>query len=95
MTTKIINYFVSPTHKLYELKYTDVPNTAPKNEQYKWIYESLDGMESITLVMKEYLTFPCYKLRIFESGIFVELTCMETGFFNGDQFKNEYYKKTQ
>lgn len=97
MKRKIINYFESDTHKLYEIKYTDMPDTFPKSERFKWIYESIDGQESTTLSVWNYQVFPDYILRTFNNGVFIELTCYEDSiaFYNGDYFKNEYHKKTQ
>ena len=54
MNYSIIKYFESHTHKLYEVKYTDIPKDRPKNERYSWIYESIDTGEQIKLIMKDY-----------------------------------------
>jgi hypothetical protein len=96
MKRKIINYFESDTHNLYEIKYTDIPINFPNTERYKWIYECVDGKTITTLPLHNYQIFPDYILRTFGTGILIELTCYDESiaFYNGEYFKNEYYKKT-
>jgi len=48
--------------KIYEVKYTDLPKTAPKNERFKWFIE-LDDKQSLLDFVKMTSTTREFKLN--------------------------------